>query len=58
MQTTFNGTLTRTLFALGLAAIALPTLAVTNINSCREITSPGSYRVTQDLTFQGTILEI
>lgn len=42
------------ILALSLSAIALPTWAVTGITSCRDITSPGSYRLTQDINFQGT----
>src|SRR5688572_9108835 len=38
--------------ALVLSAVAAPTWAVVDITFCDEITHPGSYRVTQDLSCQ------
>src|SRR5215470_2515797 len=50
MKSDLHTQLYRIVLALGLSAVAAPTWAVVDITFCDEITQPGSYRVTQDLS--------
>ena len=50
MQSSSSKRLPILLLALVLSAMATPTLAVVDITFCDEITHPGLYRVTQDLS--------
>lgn len=50
MKSTLHTQLHSMFIALMLSAVATPTWAVVDITFCDEITQPGSYRVTQDLS--------